>query len=349
MTLPRLLVTGASGFLGRHLLEAATARGISSVALVRDPNEWGVHAWQAQLGAVTVLRGTPLEPRGWLHPAADCGVTTIVHAAGLVQHSRLSPEPMLELNVRGTEQVVHAAQMLGARLIFISSSGTVGCFRDPSGSADEHAPYAEALVGSWPYYASKIEAERSARALASRIGVELSIVRPPVLLGPGDHRRRSTSYVQKFLDGKIPLLPPGGMHFTDVRDVATALLGIAESQRPRDVYHLPGTASTSASFLARVAEIAGMPPLRRGLPHWAALALARVSAGLERRPAWLPDPVLLEMSTCHWGLSSLYAREIGYQPRSPSDTLRDTIAWLRANARVPAPDAGLGRTVLTAH
>ena len=94
-----------------------------------------------------------------------------------------------------------------------------------------------------PYYASKIEAERCARALATRIGVELSIVRPPVLLGPGDHRRRSTSYVQKMLDRKIPLVPPGGMHFTDVRDVASALLELAECARPRDVYHLPGTAT----------------------------------------------------------------------------------------------------------
>jgi dihydroflavonol-4-reductase len=347
MPSPCLLVTGATGFLGRHLLEAATAGGVPAVALVRDPEAWGAQPWQAQLsGVVGLVHGTPLDPEAWLHCIADRGVTTIIHAAGMVQHTRANPERMQELNVLGTEHVVHAAQLLGARLIFVSSSGTVGCSRDPSASPDEHAPYAEELVGKWPYYASKIEAERHARALATRIGVELSIVRPPVLLGPGDHRRRSTGYVQKLLDRKIPLVPPGGMHFTDVRDVAAALIELAQSARPRPIYHLPGTASSMASFLRLVAELAGLRAVRHALPHWAAVALGQVSAALERRPAWLPDPVLLEMSTCHWGLSSLYASELGYRPRPASDTLRDTISWLRANAQAPAHDSIVGPAAL---
>jgi dihydroflavonol-4-reductase len=349
MPSPCLLVTGATGFLGRHLLEAARVRGVAALALVREPEAWGRHAWQAQLGGQGVLGGTPLQPEAWLHPAADCGVTTIVHAAGMVQHTRTNSEQMRELNVLGTERVVHAAQLLGARLIFVSSSGTVGCSRDPSASPDEHAPYVEELVGEWPYYASKLEAERCARTLATRIGVELSIVRPPVLLGPGDHRRRSTGYVQKMLDGKIPLIPPGGMHFTDVRDVASALLELAEHARPRDVYHLPGTATTAAEFFALIAELAGLRPLRWSLPQWAAPALGRVSAALARRPSWLPDPVLLEMSTCHWGLSSRYAHELGYRPRPPRDTLRDTIDWLRAHAHTPAHDAVVAEAALAAH
>jgi nucleoside-diphosphate-sugar epimerase len=139
------------------------------------------------------------------------------------------------------------------------------------------------------------------------------------------------------------------MHFTDVRDVAAALLELAQSTRPRAVYHLPGTASSMASFLGLVAELAGVRPVGRSLPRWAAFVLGQVSAALERRPSWLPDPVLLEMSTCHWGLSSLYASEIGYQPRPASDTLRDTIAWLRANAHAPAHDAAVGPAALATH
>jgi nucleoside-diphosphate-sugar epimerase len=348
MSFPCVLVSGATGFLGRHVLEAAVARRWRSVALVRDRRSWGEQPWQAQLKGVAVLRGSPLEPDAWCNAARQLGVTSVVHAAGRVEHSRHDPEPMLELNVHGTLQMVRAAHAIGARISFVSSSGTVGCFRTPDTHADEHAPHAEALAGRWPYYASKMRAEREARVLADQLGVELCVVRPPVLLGPGDHRRRSTGYVQKVLDGKIPAVPPGGMHFTDVRDVANALLQLCAQPALRPIYHLPGTSSTLAQFITRVAELAGTSPVRRPLPRWAALGLSKLSASLERRPSWLPDPVVLEMSTCHWGLSSLYASEIGYQPRPAAETLRDTIDWLRSHAPSSAAAPLLGAEALPA-
>ena len=79
---------------------------------------------------------------------------------------------------------IREAAERGCRLVFVSTSGTVGCFRDPAGSADEASPFCEAEVGGWPYYRSKIDAEREARRLADQLGVRLVIMRPPVLLGP---------------------------------------------------------------------------------------------------------------------------------------------------------------------
>jgi nucleoside-diphosphate-sugar epimerase len=83
-------------------------------------------------------------------------------------------------------------------------------------TADEEAPFAERLVARWAYYVSKIRAEREARRLAHQLGVELVIVRPPVLLGLDDHNRLSTGCVQKVLDASgggaertAALAPPG--------------------------------------------------------------------------------------------------------------------------------------------
>lgn len=323
------LVTGASGFLGMHVLRVLEQRAQAATVLVRSRPSWRDQTATERLGSPSVIEGDLLQSTRWLEQARDFGVRTIVHTAGIVQHSRVNPEPMIEANVRGTLEMVRAAHALGARLVFLSSSGTVGCFRFHDLTADEDALYAEELVARWPYYVSKIRAEREARRLAERLGVELVIVRPPVLLGPDDHRGRSTSYVGKILRHSVPAIPPGGMHFTDVRDVASALVRLTTLRNPRAIYHLPGTASTLADFFRMVTDVSDARMTERSLPRWAAKSLARVGASLPRRPHWLPDPVVLEMSTRFWGLTSLYADELGYAPRAARQTLVDTVNWLQ--------------------
>jgi nucleoside-diphosphate-sugar epimerase len=336
MNEPRVLVTGATGYLGRHLLRALRSKGIDSAALVRKQSAWDTQPWLREAGDVTVVEGSPLAVERFREHPGLRGVRTIFHTAGIVSHSRTAPEEMLTFNVDGTLGMVRLAKALGARLVFVSSSGTVGCFPFKDMSADEDSPYAEPLVSSWPYYASKIRAERDSRRLAEHLGVELVIVRPPVLLGPDDHRHRSTAYVRKVLDHKIPAIPRGGMNFTDIRDVAAALVRLGEIEAPRPIYHLPGHAMTLREFFNMVIEVSGAKPIRRPMPPWATIGLAKVARLSPRRPSWIPDPVVLEMSTCYWGLASLFASELGYAPRAARQTLSDTVTWLRSSS---APSA----------
>ncbi|WP_434386971.1 NAD-dependent epimerase/dehydratase family protein [Melittangium boletus] len=329
MSTPRVLVTGATGFLGRHLLGVLHAAAVPTAVLVRDPQAWARQDWVAEAGAVSVFEGSPQIRTPWLNAPGLGGVKTIFHLAAAVSHSRQAA-PADDFNVESTLQMVRAAKEWGARLVFMSSSGTVGCFRFPRLVADEHSPFAESLAGRWPYYASKIRAEREARRLADKLGVELVILRPPVMLGPDDHRLRSTRHVMKVLGGRLPVIPPGGMHFTDVRDVAAALGRLVTLERPRAVYHLPGTACSLAEFFHMVGEVSGMPVTERRVPGWAVKGVARLTR--RHAPGWMPDPVLLEMSTCFWGLSTLWSdRELGYTPRAPRQTLVETVAWLRAH------------------
>ena len=330
MSAPRVLVTGATGFLGRHLLGVLRARAEPTAVLVRDPREWARQDWLAEAGNVSVIAGSPLTPDSWVKDPALAGVKTIFHLAALVKHTREAPTELSDFNVEGTLRMVRVAKEWGARLVFVSSSGTVGCFRFPRLAADEHSPFAESLAGRWPYYASKIRAEREARRLADKLGVELVIIRPPVLLGPGDHRLRSTGHVMKVLEGHLPAIPAGGMHFTDVRDVAAALGQLVTHANPRPIYHLPGTASSLAEFFHMVGEVSGVGVTERRVPGWALSGLARLAR--RHPPRWLPDPVVLEMSTCFWGLSTLWShQELGYTARSPRQTLVETVTWLRAH------------------
>jgi len=224
--------------------------------------------------------------------------------------------------------MVRLAAARRCRLVFVSTSGTVGCFRRPDRSADEDAPFCEDEVRRWPYYHSKIQAERSARRLAEALGVELVILRPPVLLGPGDHRFRSTGPLIRFLRGRLPFVVEGGMHFADVRDVAGAMVRTMERVSPRPVYHLAGTISSIEEFFVLAAQVCHRAPPKLVLPFRVAWLLATVGAPL----GVLPDPSLIEMASHYWSMSSRYAEpELGFRSRPGRDTLADTVAWLRAN------------------
>ncbi|WP_338864449.1 NAD-dependent epimerase/dehydratase family protein [Myxococcus stipitatus] len=309
----KTLVTGASGFLGRNLLEVL---GDDGVALVRTPLET----------KTPQVMGTPMEPDAWLSDAK--GVKVLIHSAGMVHHSRKHAEEMVRFNIDSSLAMVRAAKALDARLVLVSTSGTVGCFEHPTIEADEHSLYAEALVGRWPYYLSKIRAEEQSRKLARQLGVEMTVVRPPVLLGPGDTLGRSTTNVARVLNGRLPFIPAGGIAFTDVRDVARALATLSKKTTWRDTYHLPGTALPLRTFFERVGEVAGIQVKQPDVPTLVVNGLAKLGSHVSIKK--LPDPVVLEMSTCHWGFKTLWSHEeLDYRPRAHRQTLSDTVAWLR--------------------
>ncbi|MGQ0702850.1 MAG: NAD-dependent epimerase/dehydratase family protein [Gemmatimonadales bacterium] len=337
------LVTGATGFLGRHVLDILQSRREPArvLALVRDRAAWSQPAGTRSLTRVEPIEGDVTETGWWKSgrlggsAAGDSALGTrrpalggILHLAAMVRHRQQDAEPLRHVNVDGTHNMVRLAAHHRCRLVLLSTSGTVGCFRAPGAVADEAAPYCEDEVCRWPYYRSKIEAEREGRRLAGELGVELVIIRPPVLLGPGDPKRRSVAHVERLLDGKLPFLIEGGMHYADVRDVAAAVVRVMEVTQPKPVYHLPGTMCTITEFYRDVADLAGMTPPKRIIPYRLAWTLAWLADRLGLRV--LPAPALVEMAAHHWGLGSRYAEaDLGYRSRPGRETLRDTIAWLR--------------------
>ena len=325
------LVTGASGFLGRHFLEQlrATQPTQPVIVLVRSLAEWEGMAWTRGLSGVEALVGGVTAPERWAADPRLADLAGVVHLAALVRHTREEAEATYFVNVEGTLAMVRLAARYRCRMLFVSTSGTVGCFRRPGPAPDEEAPYRETEVAGWPYYDSKVKAEKGARALAKEMGVELAIARPPILLGPDDHRHRSTGHVRRFLDRKVPFLIRGGMHFSDVRDVAAALVRLMRRETVRPVYHFPGTVCSIEEFYGMVAEAARMPKVTRIIPYRVARAAARALHALGIRA--VPEPRLIEMAAHYWPISTKYSEaELGYRSRAGEETIRDTVDWLRA-------------------
>lgn len=296
------------------------------MALVRDVDAWRAMDWTAGLRHVTPLIGSLLDPPAWRDAPPLRAVGAVLHLGALVRHSRRGAAEVYRVNVDGTLAMVRAAAHWGCRLVFVSTSGAVGCFRRPGGGADEDAPFCEREVRRWPYYHSKLVAEREARRLAGELAVELVVVRPPVVLGPGDHRFRTTANLLRYLQGRLPFLVHGGIHYADVRDAAGALLHAALRDRVRPVYHCTGTMSTIEEFFGLAERVSGVPAPRRIVPYPLAWGLAMALAPFHV----LPDPVVIELASRFWTTTSRYAEsDLGYRRRDPAETMADTIAWLR--------------------
>ena len=220
-TARRVLVTGATGFLGRHLIPLLTARGDDVVALVRPSAD---AAWLEDIG-VRVVRGELLAGDAI---GAATGVELVFHVAGRVSHEPRELSRLREINVGGLGRVLEAAPG-GARVVHVSSVAAVGPAPGPDQAATETQLFPEWAL-RYPYAATKREGEAVAFA-AAEAGRDVVIACPGFLLGPGDVYGISTWPVRRYLDGTLRIHEPGGLSHVDARDVAAGLLVLAERGR----------------------------------------------------------------------------------------------------------------------
>ena len=320
----KVLVTGATGFLGEHLCRVLIERGHAVRGLARTRS-----AILADLG-VEHIRGDVLS--GPELDAALAGVDAVFHLAGAVSRDPDDAQRMMRLHVDGTRRVLERMAAAGVpRMVLASTSGTIGVSKDEA-ILDESAPYAEEIVAGWPYYASKIYQERLAFSHAERLGIEVVAVNPSLLLGPGDRRLSSTGDVRKFLRREIPTVPDGGISFVDARDAAEATAAALERGRAGERYLLGGPNWTMKEFFARLGRIANIAPPRLKLPSsfakWSAGMLEEVYRWRGKEPP--VDRISVEMAEHYWWIDSSKAeRELGFAARDPQLTLVDTVAYLR--------------------
>jgi len=318
----RLLVTGATGFLGSTLVPMLAEAGHEVRALVRGE--------APGLGCETV-RGDALDPAA-VRKAMQ-GREALYHLAGLVSRDPRDAHKMYELHVGGTRVVLAEAERAGLqRVVLASSSGTIGV-SPVRRVATEEDDYPIEAVGRWPYYLSKIYEEKIALEAARR-GLPVVILNPSLLLGPGDARLSSTQDVYRFLQGRIPAMPRGGISFVDVRDAAQAFVD-ALTRGNVGERHLLGAANWEFSeFFARLGRLARRPPPPLRLPSPIKVAAAHLLEKWARSRGREPDlPAAdVEMGE-HWFFidSSKAERVLGFAARDPMETLATTIAYVRKN------------------
>lgn len=289
----RVLITGAAGFVGRHLAAELRTRGHEPVAFCL-PGETPPPDTAGVSGDVT-------QSADLRSAMTSVSPDACVHLAGIssVPASWNNPELTFEVNLMGTLRLLDAARELrpAMRILVVSSAHIYG---EPSASAplDESAP----LRPTSPYAISKAAADRVALAYAARFAQPVMTARPANHIGPG----QSEDFVLPALASQIAAIAagtsPGPVRsgnldsrrdFMDVRDTVRGYRLLLEGGRPGSAYNLAGgRMDRIAELLDRICEIAGIHPAREIDPaRWRpadtspALDCARIRADV----GWTPE------------------------------------------------------------
>lgn len=322
----RVLVLGATGFIGGQIARALVERGYAVRALRRPGS------------ALRVLDGLPVElATGDLRDrnsllAAMRGVEAVVHTAGYYPPNSLAPRRALRLAVAGMRAVLESARAAGVeRVVYTSSLSTIGRAGAGRALADERDFYLPGSAAD-PYFEAKWAMEAEAyRAVAA--GQDVVVLCPTVVFGPGDVKPTTGTIILALARGLMPAYVEGQVNVVDVRDLAQAHVAALERGRSGQRYLLGGHNTTVGATIQVAAEILGVPPPRLRLPARAALLAGKLG---EAALLALPNRPLLPLSEAiemirhgqHYDCGKAQ-RELGLTARPITETLRDSIEWFR--------------------
>lgn len=305
------LVTGAAGFVGRHVVEALLTRGDAVRAMVRNPVQG---AALRELGAeifVADIRDPEAVDR------AVRGVDVVYHCAAAVG-ARYTSRDFEEVNLEGARHVVTAARKAGSRRVVLLSSLHVLGIGDLA-NATEELPCRRTYD---PASNVKIDMERMALETVSDPRTEVVVLRPGVIYGSGDPHNvpKLIAALQngkfRFLGSRSHLVP-----IVHVADVAEAMLRAAQAPACGGrIYHITdGSRTTIGEFIDHLADVSHSPRPRRILPVPVVRSIMVVSSLLRRIYPDCPLPVgpgpLRFLATSRFVDIGRARSELGYAPR----------------------------------
>jgi nucleoside-diphosphate-sugar epimerase len=333
----RILVTGGTGFVGSHSVAALIAAGHDVRLLVRSPDR--IAPALRPLGVIAAVDhtvGDVTDPASVKRALRGCDA--VLHAAAVYDLDARARPAIARTNVAGAETVLRAAVEAGCDPVVHVSSTAALLRRRATVTPDSP-------LSAFPgvYIRSKVASEAVARALQDE-AAPVVIVQPGGVLGPHDpHRGDQTRRLRDIMRGRYPLLPSGGYHAVDVRDVARVHAAVITRGAGPRRYLVPGTFVDGGTMYATLRALTGRRLPLLVVPSGAMLPLAWTMSAVQRiTPFHLRADyeglVFVRSGTrCD---DSRAREEFGIQPRPLAETYRDTIRWLHQTGQITASQAG---------
>lgn len=317
----RVFVTGATGFIGGHVVRKLRERGDEVVCLVRNPDRAG--------GLDATLVEGDLSDRDALRRGLD-GCDAAIHGAAVYKVGIPKSErpAMHEANVRGTENVLDACIEAGTgRVVYVS---TVAVFGNTHGEVVEESYARDEADGFLSAYDET--KYRSHQIALDRIagGAPIVIVQPGGVYGPGDHSEIG-NMIEQTRRGKLRMkaFPELGFNLVYVEDVAAGVLLALDRGKVGESYVLGGEITRMGELIDRVAELEGRTAPRLTLPP----VMAKLSAPLGPLvgpmlgfPPNLGEAIKAAHGVTYWAKDDKARAELGYAPRDLDAGLRETLA-----------------------
>ena len=326
------LVTGAAGFLGSNICRQLIARGERVRALIMngDPAEKYVPK------GVEIVHGDLLDETSLdvFFDTGDVDDVYVIHCASIVWVKNEVNPKVHAVNVDGTANILaQCVKNRVTKLIYISSTGAIPEL--PHGEKIKEIDRFLPTDGLVDYY-SKTKAEATQLvldALKEHPDLDASIVHPSGICGPYDYAFGSvTSMVRDFLQGKMKMGIEGTFNSVDVRDLAEGVIAACERGRRGECYIMTNEVVTMRDMFRLMNESVGLSHryyvLSREFAHVGVWFLGLASKFTGK------DPLLSEFNIYMLNRNNEYdcskaERELGFHCRPFSESIRDTVAWLR--------------------
>lgn len=317
------LVTGATGFLGWHVVQVLNQRGVPVRALVRRPE--AARALDAEL-VVGDLRDAESVERAM----AGCGVA--FHVAADYRLWVRDSREMFRSNVDGTRNVLEAASRAGVeRIVYTSTVGCIGFIKNGLGDETTRATLAD-MAG--PYKQSKFQAEQVALEYA-RKGLPVVIVSPTAPVGEHDVKPTPTGQtIVDFLRGAMPAYLDTGLNIVDARETAEGHWLACERGRAGERYILGSENLTLREIFETLARISGRPAPRTRIPWVVAWMAGVFSTGLAEVTGREPRVPLAAVQMARkkmWVSHAKAERELGFRPSPAAVALGKAAEWFQSH------------------
>ncbi len=257
--LPTVLVTGANGFLGNHLVRELLQRGYPVRALVRN----GKRSPLLTDLPIEIAAGDVTNMEDMLRAVEGCGY--IIHAAALASVNPARSLAHWRVNYHGTENVVYAAQQAKVhRLVYVGTANVFGF-----GSLETPGNELFTYVGD-RYGLDYMDSKRAATDYLvgeAQMGLPVVLVHPTFMLGPMDSKPTSGALLLELARGRVPAYPPGGKNYVHVRDVAVATVNALAMGRLGESYLLGNENLTYRAAFGLMADVLNVVPPRFALPR----------------------------------------------------------------------------------
>ena len=320
----KVLVTGASGFVGSAVARALSRRGDDVRVLLRSTSP----RTNIEGETFEIAEGDMLDRHSLIE--AMEGIRYVFHVAADYRLWARDPDEIVRNNLEGTRAVMEAARDTGVERIVYTSS--VAALKPIHGVAvDETSRHSErTVIGA--YKKSKLVAERLVERMAAD-GLPVVIVSPSTPIGPRDVKPTPTGrIIVQAANGGMPAYVDTGLNLVHVDDVASGHLLALEKGRSGENYILGGQDVRLKDMLAVICPLAGRKPPRLRLPRGPLYPLAWCSEAAARFTG--NEPMLtvdaLNMSRHHMFFSSKKAQdELGFTARPYQEAIADAVAWFR--------------------
>jgi dihydroflavonol-4-reductase len=323
----KVLVTGATGFLGGWLVRRLLEEGLE-VRIIKRPSS-----------RLEEIEGLPLE----IMPgdvtdlasltAACAGVDSVFHLAGLIAYSPTQRAAMETVNVTGTANVIEACKVNRVRrLLHLSSVVAIGASFDGKTPLNEDSEYNISHL-NLGYFETKRKAEILVKEAVKRGEIDAVMINPSTIYGRADAKKGSRKTQVKVAQGKFPFYPPGGVNVVAVEDVVEGIVAGWKKGRSGERYIMASENLLLKDTFDLIAKASGVKPPSLGLPRPAIFAIGKVGDLLEA--VGKKGPLNTENAWTavlyHWFDSRKAQRELGIRFRPASEAIEQSVRWMKEN------------------